>query len=82
MFNDDHEPVGMEAARVDKRIRKLVDDFMEDAKTAGDFDIGKMDALIGELAAMRELRQMMELATEEKKTVKRRGVNGRSRKAK
>ena len=75
IFNDDHEPVGREAARVDKRMRKILDDFMKDMNTVDDFDVGKLDALIGELDGLRELRQMMELATEKKKPVKRRGVN-------
>ena len=75
IFNDDHEPVGREAARVDKRMRKILDDFLEDAQTGDAFDVVKLDALICELGGLKELRQMMELATEEKKPVKRRHVN-------
>ena len=70
IFNDCNEPSGKDAAIIDKRMRNLMDAFLEDAKTGDDFDVGKMDALIGELEGLHELRQMMELATEPEETGK------------
>ena len=64
LFDGDQEPVSKEAAMIDKKINKKLDEFTNDVKKHG-LKMKNLDALKSELKSLHELRQMMELASDD-----------------
>lgn len=66
LFDGERKPAGGDIAEIDGRIDELLK-FLEgeSTKRKDKRDAGRMDSAVDELAGLHELRQMMELATED-----------------